>query len=100
MHACMQKKPKYKKQKKIKLHRYFIKFGTKRAEMQYKVYKNKLSIIYRHAKREYYDKILKENISNIKCTWKILYNLIGNSSASTGLPTHFINDNNKVIKKT
>lgn len=42
--------------------------------------------------------MLKENKNNIRRTWNILNNVTGNNSVSTGLPTHFVNDNNKFIK--
>ena len=53
----------------------------------------------RQAKREYYNNMLKEKKNDIKGTWKILNNVIGNKSVSTSLPSHFIDDKNKVVKK-
>ncbi len=52
------------------------------------------------ARNEYYNKILIDNRNYIKHTWKILNGINGNKPVSTGLPSHFINDNNKVLEKT
>ena len=51
----------------------------------------------RQAKKEYYNKRLEENKNNLKGTWKILNQVIGNKKASTDLPTYFTNDN-KIIE--
>lgn len=74
--------------KKNKLYRDFIKFRTKNAEKQYKLYKNKLTTIMRQAKKDYYNKILNENKNNLKSTWKMM----GNKVAPTELSNYFIND--------
>ena len=44
--------------------------------------------------------MLKENQNNIKGTWKILNDVIGNNHGPRDLPKHFINDDNKIIKNT
>lgn len=79
--------------KKNKLYRNFIKYGTNTAEMKYKVYKNKLVIIMRQAKKDYYNKLLDDNKNNIKGTWNILNKVMGNKTAHTALPDHFIYNN-------
>ena len=83
--------------KKNNLYRDFIKHRTKTAETKYKVYKNKLVLIMRKARKDYYNKLLKENNNNVKGTWNILNKVMGNTSTSTNLPSYFSN-NNKVIK--
>lgn len=52
----------------------------------------------RQAKKEYYNKRLEESKHNLKSTWKILNQLIGNKKTSTSLPTSFTNDHKKVIE--
>ena len=76
--------------KKNNLYKDFIKCRTKAVEKQYKAYTNKLTVIMRQAKREYYNNMLKEKKNDIKGTWKILNNVIGNKSVYT--------DKNKVVK--
>ena len=84
--------------KKNKLYKDFIKSRTTVNENKYKEYKNKLTIIMRQAKKEYYNKRLEENKHNLKGTWNILNQVIGNTKVSTDLPTYFTNDNKKVIE--
>ncbi len=84
--------------KKNKLHRNFIKFRTKASEKQYKVYKNKLTVILRQAKRDYYNKRLLENKNDIKSTWKILNEVIANNPEPTSKPSFYINDSKVVLK--
>ena len=85
--------------KKNKLYRDFIKFRTKKAELQYKAYKNKLTIILRQAKKDYYNKKLLENKNDIKSTWKIINKIIQNNTLNNtkSTPTYFINDNDMTI---
>lgn len=45
---------------KNKLYRDYVEYGTKTAEMKYKVYKNKLTIM-TQVKKDYYNVRLKEN---------------------------------------
>lgn len=84
--------------KKNNLYKDFMKQRTKTAENKYKVYKNKLVNIMRNAKKEYYNKRLEENKNNLKGTWKILNQVMGNKNASTELPTYFTNENERVIE--
>ena len=82
--------------KKNTLYRDFIKFRTNNAENKYKRYKNKLTTIMRQAKREYYNKILKENEDNLKGTWRILNEVMRNKTAPTAMPNYFINYNREI----
>lgn len=59
-----------------------MKYRNKPTEMKYKAYKNKLPVIMRQAKKEYYTKKLKENKNNIKATLTILNSVIKNNSTS------------------
>lgn len=79
--------------KKNKLYRNFIKYRTNTAEMKYKVYKNKLVVIMRQAKKDYYNKLLNYNKNNLKGTWNILNKVMGNKTAHIALPDHFIYNN-------
>ena len=54
--------------KKNNLYKDFIKCRTKAVEKQYKAYQNKLTVITRQAKREYYNNMLKEKKNYIKGT--------------------------------
>ena len=82
--------------KRKTLYRDFIKFRTNNAESKYKRCKNKLTTIMRQAKREYYNKILKENKDNLKGTWRILNEVMRNKTAPTAMPNYFINYNREI----
>lgn len=77
----------------------FIKCRTKTSKKQYKVYKNKLTVILRQAKRDYYNKRLLENKNDIKSTWKILNEVIANNPVPISKPSFYINDSKVVLKK-
>lgn len=75
---------------KNQLYRDFIKCRTKTAEMKYKKYKNKLVLIMRNTKKEYFNTQLEVNKNNIKGTWKILNSLMANKKAAEASPlNHF-----------
>lgn len=84
--------------KKNKLYRDFIKFRTKTAEKQYKVYKNKLTVIMRQAKKDYYNKRLQENKGDIKGSWKILNDILRNKPVFTNTSGYFTNDKNRILE--
>ena len=71
--------------KKNKLYRDFIKYRTIDKETKYKAYKNKLMVIIRRCKKDYYNKLLEKNKNNIKGTWNILNKIIrkGTNSNNT-----------------
>lgn len=50
------------------------------------------------ANKEYYNKLLEKNKNNIKGTWNILNKVIRNTSGPTNAPSHFINEDNKIVK--
>ncbi|XP_052424138.1 uncharacterized protein LOC127966859 [Carassius gibelio] len=63
------------KKKKL-LYRKFIHSRTQDAESKYKTYKNKLVIIIRNNKKDYYTKLLTQHRQNIQGTCKVLNDLI------------------------
>lgn len=75
--------------KKNLLYREFLRLRTNKTENKYKIYKNKLTFILRNEEKNYYDKLLKDQINNIKGTWKILNNLIKKGAKSMNLPREF-----------
>ena len=75
--------------KKNALYKEFLKKRTTEAENKYKLYKNKLIRIMRSSKRDYYSKVLEDNKSNIKNTWKVLNGIIKKGSGKVGYPTYF-----------
>lgn len=68
--------------KKNNLYSDYIKLRTKTAEMKYKVYKNRLVLILRKVKKEYYNKLFQEKKNNIKGIWSIFREILGNKNVS------------------
>ena len=65
--------------------------------MKYKVYKNRLVLILRKAKKEYYNKLFQEKKNNIKGIWNIFREILGNKNVSLDLPKYFYKED-KIIK--
>lgn len=86
--------------KKNNLYRDYITQRTKNAEMKYKVYKNKLVVILRKAKKDYYNKLFQENKNNIKGIWNIFKEVLGNKNTPLDRPNYFIKNNQVVEDKT
>lgn len=83
--------------KKNKLYSDYIKLRTKTAEMKYKVYKNRLVLILRKAKKEHYNKLFQEKKNNIKGIWNIFKEILGNKNVALDLHKYFYKENN-IIK--
>jgi len=83
--------------KKNTLYKEFVKHRTEEKELKYKTYKNKLTVILRKCKKDYYSRLLENNKNNIKGTWNILNSVIRRKKTSTAFPKEFI-DNGKIIK--
>ena len=84
--------------KKNTLYKDFLKKRTIEAELTYKTYKNKLVRIMKSSKRDYYSKVLEENKSNIKNTWKVLNDIIKKGAGKITFPNYF-QTNNTIIKE-
>uniref|UniRef100_A0A3B5QAJ9 Reverse transcriptase domain-containing protein n=1 Tax=Xiphophorus maculatus TaxID=8083 RepID=A0A3B5QAJ9_XIPMA len=85
--------------KKNNLYKQFIKYKTVEAEQKYKSYKNKLTIIMRKCKTDYYSKILENNKLNIKGIWKTLHSLIRKNSSNTTHPKYIIYNDKTLNEK-
>lgn len=83
--------------KKNGLHKQFLKYKTSEAELKYKKYKNKLSIL-RESKKEYYTKLLNIKKNNIRDMWKTLNNIIGGGN-SPCYPEFFVEDGKIISDK-
>ena len=88
--ACKKKNNSYRK---------FIRCRSKDAEIQYKIYKNKLTNILRYCEREYYNKSLELHKKDIKRTWKILNEVINKRCKSNSFSTNFIEDGKEITNK-
>ena len=74
------------------------KTDTGRAQhKQYKIYRNKLTVILRQAKRDYYNKRLLENKNDNKSIWKILKEVIANNPEHTSKVSSFYINDSKVV---
>lgn len=65
------------------MYKEFLKKRTKEAENKYKTYKNKLTRITRSNKNNYYSKLLEDNRSTIRNTWRVLNEIIKNKKNNT-----------------
>ena len=68
---------------KNKLYVKAMRHPTKDNMQYYKQYKNNLNMLLKTAERQYYDKILHDNRSNLKKSWKIIKEVIKNSKNNT-----------------
>lgn len=82
--------------KKRNLYKNFLKYRTLVAERKYKIYKNKLTSVFRYCEKEYYSSLLQKCQSNIKETWKILNEVIKRKHQSPNYPDTFINDTKQI----
>ena len=78
--------------KKNKLFRRKNKTKNLEHEAHYKKYRNCLNKTLHNAEREYLEKILKENQSNLKNTWRILKNVINKKSSKSSCSKILINN--------
>ena len=82
--------------KKQRLYRTFLKSKTPAQKKKYTTFRNKLNSIIRESRKAHFVHKLELNFNNLKCTWKILNDLLGKCRSK--LPT-FIKkkiDNTKV----
>ena len=63
--------------KKNKLYKQYLQHRSNEKLLKYKTYKNKLTDLLRVAKRFYFQNQIELNKTNIKQTWRILNNAIG-----------------------
>lgn len=61
-------------------------------ELRYKCYKNNLTKLIRKAERDYYQKRLDENKSNLKKSWQILNDIIAKSKRSSSCSQFYCGD--------
>lgn len=80
--------------KKNTLYRQFIKSRSVQSEMRYKRYRNKLNSILNDCKKEYYSKLLAENMNYTKKLWDVLNKVTNNKSTKPSYPPYF-KDNNR-----
>ena len=66
--------------------------------MKYKNYKNKLTNIKRICKKQYFSKLINENKSNIRGTWRILNQLINRKNNITEYPDEFCSEDHVKVK--
>lgn len=78
--------------KKNKLYKCFIKQRTKESELEYKVYKNKLTQIIPSSKKDYYNNLLNNNKCNTKKIWELLNNLTKEGTKENTYPNYFVDE--------
>lgn len=80
--------------KKNILYKQFLKDRIKEKENKYKKYKNKLTNIMRHCKKEYYNQLLEQNKSNTQGTWNVLNSIIKKGVKKSDFPNYFTTNEN------
>ena len=68
---------------KNKLYFMYRKSPSCENEIKYKKYRNKLNSLIRIAERKHYHQLLENNKNNIKKSWSVLKEIIGNESSTT-----------------
>lgn len=80
---------------KNKLYNQYILSPSPLRESQYKLYKNKLTVIIRNAEKDYYQNLLIVHKSNISMSWKIMNNIL-NRKKSKIVNSKFLKDGKMV----
>ena len=85
--------------KKNKLYRQYLRQRSNEKLLKYKTYKNKLTNLLRVAKRLYFQNQIEINKTNIKQTWRILNNAIGQNKKKK-LTYPLVDENGESITST
>ena len=85
--------------KKNKLYKQYLRHRSDEKLLKYKTYKNKLTDLLRVAKRLYFQNQIELNKTNIKQTWRILNNAIGQSKKKK-LTYPLVDENGESITST
>ena len=80
---------------KQKLYRKHIAIPSKRNELLYKQYRNRLNRIIRARKKEYFTCLLERNKSDICKTWKVINEILGKQNSSK-LPQFILKGHRKI----
>ena len=83
---------------KNKLYKQYLRHRSNEKSFKYKTYKNKLTDFLRVAKRLYFQNQIELNKTNIKQTWKILNNAIGQNKKKLTYP--LVDENGESITST
>ena len=86
----------FRKVKKKKLYKKFIKNPTDTNKKNYKVYRNKFNKIKRIAKKMYYSNKLNELNGNLRLTWKLINEIINKNKSRSELPSNFLKEDNMI----
>ena len=84
--------------RKHKLHKLFLRNPCALNEQKYKQYRNRLTVIIRAAKKNYFATSLEKEKNNIKNTWKII-NLALNKKTTKTCNTNLFNVNDDTFNK-
>ena len=85
--------------KKNKLYKQYLRHRSNEKLLKYKTYKNKLTNLLRVAKRLYFENQIEINKTNIKQTWRILNNAIGQNKKKK-LTYPLVDENGESITST
>ena len=78
--------------KKNRLYKQLINSPNKQHELQYKIYKNKLTHVIRNAKRTYYENRFEVAKNDMKLTWRLVNEVIDNRKTKQSLPSPFMSE--------
>ena len=81
---------------KNKLYQKFIKNPNQRNELEYKRFRNKFNKIKQAAKRNHYNKEFIEHKGNLKCSWKLIKEVLNKNNFKMELPDN-IKENESLI---
>ena len=68
--------------------------------MQYKNYRNLLSTLLKDSKQTYFSSYFKDNIKDIKKTWKGIKSIISMKSKNSDIPSSILDNGKYIIKST
>ena len=74
---------------KSKLYKQFLRNPNPSSEATYKTFKNKLHILLRTSKRNFYDSKFESAKGNLQSTWKLIKEVINKRKTKPRLPTIF-----------
>ena len=84
---------------KNKLFARYKKSQDENIELQYKKYRNLLHVLLRKSEKDYYDTLLRNNINNIKNSWRIIKDIINKKKSETVCSRFYVNNDVTTDKK-
>lgn len=80
--------------KKNRLYKEFCRYRNESTERKFKTYRNKLNLVLRKVKKQFYCDMLHQNRNNLSKVWKTINGLLGRQKKE--LPSYFIKKGEKI----